>query len=489
MKAYIFFSVHEELFRRIANGLVQYGVDKFSGFVWGRNQERVIAGHGVTFDQLLIFSRDLLPQCNDGKAADLEWLARRERELGISISRMLASERHLLAGRSHGEIMRMAEVALREIAAAYDRIRPDFVFSEDVSCFHSYVHFVLAQERKIPFWSIGSGRLPQRVSVYSSGMQRLERVQALYPQLLARGLTAAERGEAEAYVSTFRECPARPSGMDVRSRFKALELKDLKRMRIVAKRYFGDRADPTMSSPLRVIANRIQRVARVRAAKRHRVFESPVDGEKYIVYPIHYQPEATTLVQAPMYVDQVQLIEDIAKSLPIGHRLYVKEHMTNRGRRPLDFYQRLRAIAAVRLLSPDEDTWSLIRNAAAIAVITGTMGWEGLLFAKPVITFGEVFFNILPQVHRAGAASKDAWYGILMTAVSESSSDGEALLALISALQQASHPGFIGNSTTFPQVLDPDNVMKLTNALAIEAGLVTTLGVRGSFARPTTSTS
>ena len=471
MKAYIFFSVHEELFRRIAEGLGRFGVTEFSGFVWGHNQETSIAGHGVTFDPLLIFSRDLLPLADDGAAPDVAWLAQRERELGISLSRIVASERHLLAGRTHDQILRLLEVALRTIASAYDRIQPDFIYSEDVSCLHSYLHFVLAQERKIPFWSIGSGRLSQRVSVYASGMQHLERVEQMYPRLLAGGLTAQQREGAQAYITGFRDRPTRPSGMDVRSRFRAIELGDLTRLRIVARRYFGDRADPTMSSPLRVIRNRLQRVARQRAAAWHQVFEKPVDGEKYILYPIHYQPEATTLVQAPMYVDQLALIEDMAKSLPIGYRLYVKEHVTNRGRRPLAFYQGLRAIHAVRLLGPDEDTWTLIRRAAAIAVITGTMGWEGLLLDKPVITFGDVFFNLLPQVHRAGAVAKDGWFEVFTRAVTDNHPDHEALLALVAALQAASHPGFIGNSTTFPHVLDPENVEQLTVALAHEAGL------------------
>jgi len=115
--------------------------------------------------------------------------------------------------------------------------------------------------------------------------------------------------------------------------------------------------------------------------------------ERYVLYPIHFQPEASTLVQAPYYLDQAVLIEDISKSLPVGYQLYVKEHVSNRGRRPLAFYKRLRETFGVRLLGPYEDTWTLIRDAAAVAVITGTVGWEGLLFGKPVVTFGDVFYN------------------------------------------------------------------------------------------------
>ncbi|MCC7109242.1 MAG: hypothetical protein IT382_08150, partial [Deltaproteobacteria bacterium] len=131
-KAYIFFSVHEPLFHRMAEELRGYGVDHFSGFVWGRAQEAALTNRGISYDPLIVFTRDLLPRFTD-RAADVEWLARRERELGVSIQRMVFAERHLLAGRSYDEILCMAEVALREVAAAYDRIKPDFVFSEDIS--------------------------------------------------------------------------------------------------------------------------------------------------------------------------------------------------------------------------------------------------------------------------------------------------------------------------------------------------------------------
>ena len=131
----------------------------------GEATAAVLSRNGLTYEPLVVFTNELLPSCNDGKAPDLEWLARREQELGISIQRMLAAERHLLAGRTFAEIMRMAEVALREIASAYDRARPDFAFSEDISCFHSYVHFALARERKFHFGvSAAAGyRIDQRV--------------------------------------------------------------------------------------------------------------------------------------------------------------------------------------------------------------------------------------------------------------------------------------------------------------------------------------
>jgi hypothetical protein len=468
-KAYINFSVHEGLFHRMAERLRAFGVTEFAGFAWGKAQQQTLSNVSIKYD-LLVFTQDLLPKHGDAPP-DLAWLQQRERELGVSIERMLSAERHLLAGRTWEQIMRMVEVALREIAATYDRVRPDFVFSDDVSCFHSYAHFVLARERGIPFWCIGGARLPYRVAIYSEGLQHWEGVTARYAEYRRRGLTPQERAPAEEYAKAFRDKPNRPSGMAVRAGSPGFGRADLATLRASAMRYWSDPDDPTSMPPWQAIPQRVRRVARIRGAKLLKVFEQPVDGEKYVLYPIHFQPEASTLVQAPMYLDQLALIQDIARSLPIGHRLYVKEHLSNRGRRPLEFYNAIRAIPSVRLLGPDANTWALIQNASAVAVITGTMGWEALFFDKPVITFGDVFYNAVPTVYRAGLVPKDGWYEVFQRAITSHVPDREALITYLAAMQAASFPGFIANPATFPEVILEENIDLLVHGLVTAAGL------------------
>lgn len=415
-----------------------------------------------------MFTRDVLPLV-DSQPPDLAWLRRREQELGISLRRMLASERHLLDGRSYSEIMRLAEVVLRVVERSYRANRPDFVFSEDVSCFCSYVHYAVAREMGIPFWSIGSARIPYRLSVYSGGLQRWEATLRRFEELCSRGLSPEERAGATAYVEGFTTRPSRPTGMETRARPPRITRGDVGRFGVALQRYLGDSSDPTASPPTRVLWQRAERIVRERAAARY--FERPVPGERYVLYPIHFQPEASTLVQAPYYVDQINLLEDIARSLPVGYRLYVKEHLSNRGRRPLEFYRRIRSILGVRLLGPDEDTWRLIAGASAIAVITGTMGWEGLLFGRPVITFGDVFYNAVPHVHRGSEVPKDRWYEMFDRALHRHQPDADALLCFVAAIQQTSYPGFMKNPNTFPEVLREENVSDITRALAVAAGL------------------
>lgn len=470
-RVYTFFSVHERLFQPVHQQLrARYGVESFAGMVWGENQAAFLRENDVPYDPLLIFTRDVLNQ-DEAAGPDVEFLRDREARYGVPIQRMVWSERHLLEGRSYEEVLSLTCRIFRVVERAFDEFRPSFLFSEDVGCLTSYVHFAIAKGRNIPFWRIGSARIPGLLSVYSGGPQEWNLTKDKLREINERGLTEAERNEAAAFVNGFRERPERPTGMRTRAALPVADRRDVGRLLKMRDDFARDPDNPTLTHPTRALWQRARRLGRNRASHALGFFDAPDPNEKYVLYPIHFQPEASTLVQAPMYLDQPALIEDISKSLPVGYRLYVKEHVSNRGRRPLGFYQRLRKTFGVRLLGPDEDTWSLIRGAAAIAVITGTVGWEGLLYGKPVITFGDVFYNECSLTHRGGLVPKDRWYDLFHRAIYDHHHDEEQLLHFVAAIQQSSRPGFLKNPNTFPAVLDPTNVTEITDALAWGAGL------------------
>jgi hypothetical protein len=463
---YTFFSVHEQVFHRVIQRLEgHYGLTRFAGFVWGEDQRRYLSQGTVPYDPLHVFTRDVLPDGDDGQQPDVDYLLSCERRYDVPILRMIFSERHLLESRSYEEVLRMTEVLFRFVERAYEHIQPDFVFSEDVSCLTSYVHWAVARGSGIPFWSIGNARIPYRLSVYCNGLQQWNLTQEKFAELSRRELREDERTEAQRYLAEFREKPSHPTGTEKRAHLPILQRADVWQYLKSVRRYLQDPRNPTMISPAKMPLTRLRRLCRAATANLTSVFDRPVEGEDYVLFPLHIQPEASTLVQAPYYLDQIALIEDIMKSLPPGYRLYVKEHVSNQGRRPLAFFRRIRGILGVRLLGPHENTWRLLQNAAAVSVITGTMGWEGLLLGKPVITFGDVFYNDLPMTYRAGEFPKDRWHEVFAKALTEHRSDDELLLKFISAVFQTSPPGFMSNARLFPWVLADDNVGNIADAL------------------------
>lgn len=134
----------------------------------------------------------------------------------------------------------------------------------------------------------------------------------------------------------------------------------------------------------------------------HGKYYKPKQEDRYILYAMHYQPEATTLPLAKSYVDQKLVIEAIAKSLPEGYLLYVKEHPNQKSGcgREAGFYKEILEHKNVRLIKRNVGTDTLIDKAIAIASITGTILLESSCKEKPTIMFGNGLYEMVPGVQK-----------------------------------------------------------------------------------------
>ena len=122
----------------------------------------------------------------------------------------------------------------------------------------------------------------------------------------------------------------------------------------------------------------------------------PDYNEKFIIYPLHFQPEASTSVNAWPFVDQLSVIKNIAFSLPDGYKLYVKPHPNGFGYGGVKFYKKIRAIPRVKLIPYFINPKELIVASAGVITLAGTMGFEALMLKKPVFLFGNIFYEVHP---------------------------------------------------------------------------------------------
>jgi hypothetical protein len=120
----------------------------------------------------------------------------------------------------------------------------------------------------------------------------------------------------------------------------------------------------------------------------------------YFIYPLHYEPEASTLVLGRWLNDQRKIIEMISKSLPTNTLLLVKEHKPSIGRRPLQFYTDIAIHHNVFFVDDEIDTYQLIRNSKGVIVISSTMGLEALMLEKPVMAFGDRYYRVSNNVYK-----------------------------------------------------------------------------------------
>ena len=125
--------------------------------------------------------------------------------------------------------------------------------------------------------------------------------------------------------------------------------------------------------------------------------EKELKNLKYLYFPLHKEPELALNFLAPHLSNQLELIKFLSMSLPIGYKLFIKEHRLNQLRRPSFFFKKLANFYNVEIISPFDDQFKYIKNAKAIITNNGTSGWEGILLDIPVINLADSFYDIIAK--------------------------------------------------------------------------------------------
>jgi hypothetical protein len=183
--------------------------------------------------------------------------------------------------------------------------------------------------------------------------------------------------------------------------------------------------------------------------------ENPDYSHKYIYIPLHYQPEMTTSPIAREYVKQELVINILDYYLPQDIALFIKEHpmQTQVSRNDLPHYCKLQTLlrmmrgcikrilkvllfpknifnlkqeiltyissylinnnkillsayniktnnTRIKFIKSNIDSQKLINNSIAVATCTGTATIEALIKEKPVIMFGNFFYQYAPGVKK-----------------------------------------------------------------------------------------
>ena len=126
------------------------------------------------------------------------------------------------------------------------------------------------------------------------------------------------------------------------------------------------------------------------------------DGAKFIFYPFSIDMESSLLMWTPFYTNQLELVKNIARSLPVGYELYVKEHPFSytRGWRNISYYKQIMDLPNVRLIHTSANSDEIIKKCSLVITIAGSAGLQAAFQNKPSIIFADVSYSSLPSVYR-----------------------------------------------------------------------------------------
>ena len=128
-----------------------------------------------------------------------------------------------------------------------------------------------------------------------------------------------------------------------------------------------------------------------------------ISDELFAYFPLQVEPERNVLLGAPFYTNQLELIEKIAKSLPAGWKLYVKEHPSMRSKnwRKTADYKQIIDMPNVKLIHTSISPEEIMQKCSLVFTIGGTTAFDVSFYGKPSILFSEVMYSGLSWVHRS----------------------------------------------------------------------------------------
>lgn len=141
-----------------------------------------------------------------------------------------------------------------------------------------------------------------------------------------------------------------------------------------------------------------KRISTKRLAQSYaRLAEQPIRGEKYIYYALHLLPECSVSPMGGSYSDQFFPIHLISACLPNDWKLYVKIHPAQVDMMiSIEDIKKYKKLKNVRIISENTNQKELIKNAVAVATLTGEIAVEALFYDVPSLIFGYIYYGEAP---------------------------------------------------------------------------------------------
>ncbi|MDO8577334.1 MAG: hypothetical protein Q7R55_00500 [Candidatus Wildermuthbacteria bacterium] len=286
--------------------------------------------------------------------------------------------------------------------------RPDAFLGEPPAGLFSEVAYYFAKKHRIPFCGFVTSRIEGRLEIFDSEYTD-SRFQKTFLKLKEGDISKDENELSARWLKGFLSHKMLPSYTALgKMSFSQIQLfwhysKRIREMGSIFLAYLWGRRkfkkyDYESEAVFwqGIFAPFEAEVRQLRIFFQKRLFSPVHERDSFFLYPLHTQPEASTLVLARYYYNQLYTIHNIAFSLPFPYKLYVKEHPVVIKTKPGSFYLALKRIPNVVLISPRENTQKLIQKAAGVITLTGTVGMEAVLAGKPTYVLGKVSYDFHP---------------------------------------------------------------------------------------------
>lgn len=275
----------------------------------------------------------------------------------------------------------------------------DLVIYEAVSNSFARIVFDVCKVRNVPFYGLLSSRLPGRVEICKSLFFRIDPSQREpAPEFDVAGYVARIQHVEPDYMAVNARIEHAPK---VKSLYTSLSkgLAYYRALRGARPLHHAYQYSPFLATAKYAFLVKVMRwwnqavINRIRPFDVETLADCDERGEKFFVYPIHFHPESSTSIMGRHYTDELNTIQSAAMSVPIGYKLYVKEHLSSFGLNAPRFYEQIRKNPNVVCVDPRVNARLLVERSEGVITVSSTVGYEALLLKKPAFVLGDVFYD------------------------------------------------------------------------------------------------
>ncbi len=346
---------------------------------------------------------DLNPQ----RIPDINYLKDFEHRTGINLWNIAYSERQFYNFNtyyqfSHNEILSILEQECKLFEKILDKVNPDFLVIGVTDKQHNYLLSEICKSRKIRVLMSGAARFGLRELISEEADIIDGNVLPNYHEKSQKEISFEELQEFFdkfnfiKQINKIKKTYTYTNALKIKKFFKLVFIYGDKKYQ----NHFDHRGMTrwNLMKKIPILKFKQWRVRRYV----NKIFTKTIDQKSpFIYFPLHSEPERALSIAAPFFTNQIEVITNVAKSIPIGYLIYVKDHpiMAVKGERTLEFYKKIKSLPNVRLIHPSISQDNLIKQCSIVVTIGGTAGLEAAIFGKSSVVFSKTMYSSLPSVH------------------------------------------------------------------------------------------
>lgn len=335
--------------------------------------------------------KDILP------IPDLELLASLEAEGVPTIHNMILGDR-IVSRLPKTVALAYATLLATRITSILRDIRPNVVIGAFDSM-HAAMGLAVCRSLGIPWFALSFTAIPTGFAGFCDGISPAKRIPILRHDL------EALRAEAASTLLQFEQKQiTTPVYVSAHSwKIIALRLPDHFKayIRIALDILFNKHDKFTTLNTSQVIARYFARRKNTFTFPNQICLRQPPDG-RYALFAFHMQPESSIDAWAPFFSNQLNVLEQIVRSMPPNLKLLVKIHISACDNYNSSQLKWILNLPNVEIIAPATSSRIFIEKSALIFGIQGTICLEAALLGKPVLMFGDSPYLAFPSVSKIG---------------------------------------------------------------------------------------